>query len=79
MELSIGLDPVYKHLMARGNAEAQFELGGMYHIGAKRLMGQGVPKDHPKDHMEAAKWYQLAIEQVQQKCLGVDVCQRCAL
>ena len=61
---SIGLDPVYKHLMARiGNAEAQFELGGMYHIGAKRLMGQGVPKDHPKDHMEAAKWYQLAIEQ----------------
>ncbi len=57
---SIGLDPVYKHLMAKsGNAGAQFELGGMYHIGAKRLMGQGVPKDH----MEAVKWYQLAMEQ----------------
>ena len=57
---SIGLDLVYKHLMAKsGNAGAQFELGGMYHIGAKRSMGQGVPKDH----MEAAKWYQLAIEQ----------------
>ncbi len=57
---SIGLDLVYKHLMAKsGNAGAQFELGGMYHIGAKRLMGQGVPKDH----MEAVKWYQLAMEQ----------------
>ena len=57
---SIGLDPVYKHLLARiGNTDAQFELGGMYHVGAKRSMGQGVPKDH----MEAAKWYQLAIEQ----------------
>jgi uncharacterized protein len=61
---SIGLDPVYKHLMARiGNAEAQFELGGLYHVGPKLPTGYKMGYEFPKDHVEAAKWYQLAIEQ----------------
>jgi len=37
----------------RGNAEVQFNLGGMYYY------GQGIPQDYKK----AAKWYRLAAEQ----------------
>ena len=51
-------------LAAQGSADAQYQLGFIYH------MGKGVDQDYP----EAAKWYRLAAEQghaVAQNNLGV--------